>query len=463
MKNLIVLLFVGLTATSCLGVVAAQELLVAPPASDVGESDFGKNVPELAMPPMPESVLEGEQQDDDDYDQQGGEGSVMTPHADSWESGDYTEQLEPYFSDDYQMFPCDEPVLESTGTWIRRGFWYSEVDAVIFKRDFNLDTIELIGQAVGISQGRPPLFIQSVLQNQMVIDGDKSATEATPRLTLGRFLFRDYHNRDHAGEFTIYGGGEWTRQSQLDANLNNSLGTTTLVVPVETSAGNTSFDGATSSQFRYDSRFNSFELNYHVKERMGRDHMEMEPSGHWVRRAGPSVSRSLLAGIRFFDLNEDLAWGASGIDIDNDPATPAEVGNVRIHTDNDMIGAQLGFTWFQERARWSGGIRVKSGMYVNLIDLRVNSVVPTPTETVVTDSALDTEEMSFMVETSLIGKWHLRPNFSLRTGLDLLFLSSTALAPGQTMGSFVPSGPTSIISNTDPIYLGGSIGFEGYW
>ena len=238
MKNLIVLLFVGLTAMSCLGVVAAQELLVAPPdllvpspAGDVGDSDFGKSVPDLAMPPMPdpamppmpEPVLEGDQQGDDDDDQQGGEGSVMTPQADSWESEDYTEQLEPYFSDDYQMFQCDEPVLESTGTWLRRGFWYSEVDAVILKRDFNLAPILLIGQPVGINPGRPPLFIQSVIQNQMVIDGNKSATEATPRFTLGRFLFRDYHNRDHAGELTIYGGGEWTRQSQLDANPNNSL------------------------------------------------------------------------------------------------------------------------------------------------------------------------------------------------------------------------------------------------
>ena len=82
--------------------------------------------------------------------------------------------------------------------------------------------------------------------------------------------------------------------------------------------GNTSFDGALSSQFRYDSRFNSFELNYRVKERMGRDHVEMEPSGHWVRRAGPSVSRSLLAGFRFFDLNEDFDWTASDIDTNGD-------------------------------------------------------------------------------------------------------------------------------------------------
>jgi len=95
---------------------------------------------------MPEPVLEGDQQGDDDYDQQGDEEYVTTPHADSWESEDYTEQLEPYFSDDYQMFQFDEPVLESTGTWIRRGFWYAEVDAVVLNHWLGRDKFILIQQ-----------------------------------------------------------------------------------------------------------------------------------------------------------------------------------------------------------------------------------------------------------------------------------------------------------------------------
>ena len=467
MKNLIVLLFVGLTGTSCLGVVAAQELLVAPPAGDVGESEFGMNVPDLAMPPMPEPVLEGDQQGDDDYNQQDDEEYVTTPHADSWESEDYTEQLEPYFSDDYQRFQCDEPVLESTGTWIRRGFWYAEVDAVVLNHWLGRDKFILIQQPTS-NFNKPNPFADQFLANQMLIDGTKPGGEGAPRFTLGHFLFRDHHNRDHVGEFTIYGGGEWTQQARLDANPNNNLanvGSTVLVVPVSTDRGNASFDGALSSQFRYDSRFNSFELNYRVKERMGRDHMEMEPSGHWVRRAGPSVSRSLLAGFRFFDLNEDLAWDASGIDADNDVNTPGEDGNLRIHTDNDMIGTQLGLSWAYERARWSGGIRAKGGMFLNLIDVHINSVIPNATDSIVSNSTLETEELSFIGEAALIGKWHLRPNFSLRAGLEIMFLSSTAVAPRQLRGAFIPSGPTLVVvgDNSNTTYMGGSIGFEGYW
>jgi hypothetical protein len=458
-KNLIVLLFVGLTGVSCVGMVAAQELLVAPPGSDLEGM-----VPELAMPQMPEPGLEQDQQLDGGLSQGDfgnevpSEQYATTPYDESWESENSIEQLKPYVSDDYQMFQRNEAGLESTGTWIRRGFWYSEVDAVIFNRKFNRDGVVLIGQPVGFSTS--PFGGQ--VHNQLRLNGSKPGAHGVPRLTLGRFLFRDHYNRDHVGEFTIYGGGEWTQESRLDANPNNALGTNFLIVPAFIDGGNDSFNFAKSSQFRYDHRFNSFELNYHVKERMGRDHVEMEPSGVWVRRAGPSVSRSLLAGIRFFDLNEDFNWTAKDIDVGNDGTNEGD-GSVRIHTDNDMIGTQLGFSWIYETARWSGGIRTKGGMYLNIMDLRVSSVIPNDTDTVVSDSALDGEEMSFIGETAFIGKWHLRPNFSLRAGLEIMFLSSVALAPAQGRGAFLPSGPSSIASSGDSTYLGGSIGFEGYW
>jgi hypothetical protein len=473
-KNLIVLLFVGLAGVPCVGMVAAQELLVAPPGSDLG-----RMVPELAMPKMPEPGLEQDQQ----HDGGPGEGDFgndvpneqnattpydetpydetpydESPYDESWESGDSIELLEPYVSDDYQMFQGNEAGLESTGTWIRRGFWYAEVDAVIFNRKFSRDGVVLIGQQVGRSTSPFGGFVD----NQMRLNGTKPGAHGVPRLTLGRFLFRDHYNRDHVGEFTIYGGGEWTQESRLDVNPNNALGTDFLIVPATVDGGNDSFDFAKSSQFRYDHRFNSFELNYHVKDRMGRDHMEMEPSGHWVRRAGPSVSRSLLAGIRFFELNEDFLWTASDIDVGNDGTNDGD-GSVKIHTDNDLIGTQLGVSWMYETARWSGGVRAKGGVYLNVLDIRTGSVIPNATDTVVSDSALDGEEMSFIGEAAFIGKWHLRPNFSLRAGFETMLVTSTALAPAQGRNAFLPSGPSSIASSGDSVYLGASIGFEGYW
>lgn len=447
---------------SCLGAVAGQELLIAPRGEDPESL-----VPDLALPPMPDAASDA---DDHPMDAEGNEGQigeseghfeeyVTTPYSDDWESGEYFGQNEPYLDDEFQMMQCDDPVLESTGTWIRRGFWYAEVDAVIFNRKWTRDAITLIQQPVGISSS---VFINTTVDNQLRLNGSKPGAEGVPRFTLGHFLFRDHKNRDHVVEFTAYGGGEWSQDARLKANPDNELGTTTLSVPVVVSGGNQSFSGADSSQFRYDSRFNSFELNYHVKDRMGRDHMEMEPSGRWVRRAGPSISRSLLAGIRYFDMNEDFDWEAFDVDVDGD-GTPDGDGYTSIRADNDMIGTQLGFSWGYETARWSGGVRTKGGMFLNLIDATTDTLVPNIDEPVSITSALQGDEMSFIGEAALQGKWHLRPNFSIRAAMEILFVSSIAAAPDQVTGSFIPGGPSAVNSASDATYLGGSIGFEGYW
>lgn len=443
MKKPILVLIVGLWATSYAGVIGAQELL-APPHEEVIEGA----VPDLALPP---GVEAGEVISEQDAPYEG----------ESWQ---YSEGAEHVYSpgemDEYSMAPCDPLLLESTGTWLRRGFWYAEVDAVISNRMWNRDTYILMQQPVGVSIG--PLQ-QQLRFNELTIGGTRPGSETVPRLTLGRFLFRDSRNRDHVGEFTIYGGGQWTQESMLQANPNNSQGSTTLSVPTELDLGNDSFDGATSSQFRYDSRFNSFELNYHVKERMGRDHMELEPSGHWVRRAGPTISRSLIAGLRFFDMNEDFNWTADGIGSDPNTGDQGELGVVQTTTDNDMLGTQLGFTWARESARWSLGMKAKGGMYVNIIDVRSSASIPIPTDDSFTeiDSVLDSEDIGFVGEAALLGKYHIQPNFSLRAGFEVLYITGTALAPHQI--SFVPGGPSRVVATGDPVYLGGIIGFEGYW
>lgn len=449
MKKIGVLLFAGLWATFCPAVAAAQETLVAPKEMEVEGA-----APELALPPVPDS--------------ESAETSLPPESEEPWMSdeGD-AGQLEPYPMDQYNMFPCDPMLLESSGTWLRRGFWYSEVDAMLLNRQWRKDPFILIQQPVGLTIN--PIGQQVAIFNNLSAFGNKPGVETVPRLTLGRFLFRDHRNRDHVAEFTIYGGGEWTQDGQLNANPNNSLGTTTLSVPVSlgngnrfiqtVGQGNASFDGARTSQYRYDPRFNSFELNYLVKDRMGRDHMEMDPSGHWVRRAGPSVSLSMLAGIRFFDLNESLSWTAS--DFDPNAGLMGDEGSVNVQTDNNLFGTQVGFGWIQESARWSLGARAKSGLYANIIDVMASSTVPTTDATVMSDKTLQADQISFITEAELLAKWHLQPNLSLRAGLQALYVARVALAPYNI--SFVPGGAPNVNYDGDPVFLGGSIGFEGYW
>lgn len=453
MKKLIALLIPGLLVATFAQGAIAQEMLISP-----HEAQLNGLTPDLALPPMPDAA--GEIIDD-------GAGSVS---AESYatETEIQSERFNPDIYTDFgSMYQCDQPILESTGTWLRRGFWYAEVDAVISNRKWNRDAVILANQATGVS---PTQFGNAITENQLRVNGRKPGAEGAPRLTLGHFLFRDHKNRDHVAEFTVYGGGEWTEEGMLEFNPNNDLGTTSLQVPTIVDAGNISFSGAERTNFRYDSRFNSFELNYLLKDRLGKDRMEMEPSGQWVRRAGPTFSRSILAGIRFFDLTENFNWEAT-IDPDGDVTTQENVdddlGQSIVRTDNDMIGTQLGLGGVFETARWSAGVETKGGLYLNVIDVHTvfsrTQNLSEADDDLFNDTVLEDDQLSFIGEAALVGKYHIKPNFSLRASFEFMFISSVAIAPSQYPEPFIPGGPTRIYSSGESTYMGGGVGFEGYW
>lgn len=396
--------------------------------------------------------------------------STTTPALEPIATPMVSSELQPSLIEDgeqYRVFDYQPALLESTGTWLRRGFWYSEVDAVLSDRLWRRDDVLLAFQNTDVING----FVDTGLtSNILTVNGGRSGAEASPRLKLGRFLFRDQKNRDHTAEFIAFGGGQWSQSGALDA-----VGAGTLSVGAYSEAslaasgriqvvrfpmdnGNVSFDGATSMRYDYESRFNNFELNYHVKSRMSKDRMEMDPSGRWTRRAKPSITRSLMAGIRYFDLNENFDWNAFGIDADNDGNTPAESGTYNIRTDNDLIGTQLGFSWNYERPRWSLGLLHKSGMFLNHTNLVSNFEVTGGVTS--GNNEVEVNNLSFITEGRLIGKYHVLQNLSIRVGMEALYVSSLANAAEQI--NFAPVS-SQIVDDGDSVYLGGSIGFEGYW
>ncbi len=352
-------------------------------------------------------------------------------------SGEMAPSWDYFMGQDLQLFSCQPAILESTGTWLRRGFWSAEVDAVIMNRTFSNNRVLLASD-----------FTANL--NALSIRGDGPGAEGTPRLTLSRFLFRDDANRDHNLEFVAWGGGNWSQQGQLTGE--------DLEVPIQLDGFNPSFDGAQSTQYKYDSWFNNFELNYHVKQRMLKDRMELEPSGHWVRRAQPSRSNAFLAGMRFFNLNEQLYWNAFGIpDVNNDNTT--ETGTYYVNTNNVLIGTQLGVSSTYETARWSGGVWCKGGMYLNIMD--VDSAFNVTGNVTSGETDLQGDNIAFIGQAGVLGKYHIRPNLSLRAGLEVMLINHLAVAPSQL--DFVPSGRSIISSGSDNYYMGGSIGFESYW
>ena len=456
-KNLLFLVLAAFCTYG--GGASAQEELTAPL-----QTEFDSPTPDFDLPEMPSGSGTRSPRSNEDIPApiESSEDGSLDPFADPMslgdlQGGDLQESADQFVSGEEMEFNvCDPALLESSGTWLRRGFWYTEFDVVIFDRIWRRDALSLMNQPVGVTTDR--LGRQVVLNNSLTINGGQNGAEAAPRLKLGRFLFRDNKNRDHAIEFIAYGGGQWSQNGRLDANLTNSLGTTSLQTDIRVSRGNIGFDGATSTQFEYGSRLNSFELNYHVSSRMTRDRMELEPSGAWVRRAQPSATWSLIAGVRYFDLTENLNWNAFGIP-DNNGDTNLEVGTYDVRADNDMVGTQLGFSWSHERARWSVGAEMKGGIFLNHSE--VTSAFEVSGNVTSGNNRIEDDNLTLLTDGSVHAKWHLRPNVSLRLGLELMFLTSLSLAPNQI--NFAPVSTAENIVQANAAYMGGSIGLETYW
>ena len=60
----------------------------------------------------------------------------------------------------------------------------------------------------------------------------------------------------------------------------------------------------------------------------------------------------------------------------------------------------------------------------------------------------------------LLGKWHLRPNVSLRAGSSCLYVSAVALGPHQV--NFIAGGYPPIADDDDMVLHGHVVGIEAY-
>jgi hypothetical protein len=356
---------------------------------------------------------------------------------------------------------CPPAYFESSGTWLERGFWYTELDYLFLNRGWDRKGLML---AFETTSGTVPVSAEQfstingpvVGTNELRIKGERPGGEGVGRVKLGRFLFRDVANRDHMIEFGWYGGGDWQQSAALQAATTAGLDITDYIDRV-----NRSFDGARALSFDYSSELNSVEANYILKSRMQRDQMVLEPSGVWVRKATPSRTYSFLGGVRYLNLREELGIDATDVDVDATAAVLREDGDYFIETDNDLFGTQLGAGLSHDTSRWSIGANAKVGAYWNRIDLNSRFQVG---ETTIANSGVtnsNEDDLSFVGEFQVLGKWHLRPNLSLRAGLECLFIDSIALAPHQI--NFIPGGYKPIAAAGDSVYLGTSIGLESYW
>ncbi|MAT71005.1 MAG: hypothetical protein CMJ58_15945 [Planctomycetaceae bacterium] len=426
---------------------AAQDELLPPMAGDFG----GEDLPPAASMDFEPGDAMAEDSDD--------RAAILQPWYDSRAGAQ-------------RVMDACPALMESSGTWLRRGYWYSEVDAMLLNRRFTRGSVILGREMAAFASTN---FSLATFNNVLEIGNDPGA-DGLPRVTVGRFLFRDEANRDHTTEFTWFGGGDWNQTGYLaEANpgvgisvptsvdMSNNLG-----LPNEGTAvalGNISFDGASLMFFDYRSELDSFEWNYRVRDRMQRDQMVLRPDGEWVRRAQSSGTMTFLAGLRYMNTLDSLYWTAEGT---GDPTTTNDdrvgSGVYDIKADNDLIGTQLGLGYAYETSRWSLGAEVKGGGYLNMMGLDSKfSITNTDTDTVINSGEVHTnaENLSFVGQVTVSGKWHFRPNMSLRMGMELLYVESIALATNQI--HFTPGGSSQIANGGDNVLLGTSIGMESYW
>lgn len=440
MKNFCALLIVVLLSANCHWAVAQETL--SPERSGLGDLP-----PAAALEDDSPSALA----DDADWDAGGG-AEIMPEPLIEGEDGELFEGS--ILGEPMQML-CPA-YFESSGTWLQRGYWYTEVDYAFLNRGWDRKGLLLAFETTTgsvpsdlFAGGRGPV----VGTNELRIRGERPGAEGLGRVKLGRFLFRDTANRDHMTEVSYFGGGNWAQSASLQAATPGGLEFTDYIDRV-----NPSFDGARGLSFDYQSEMNTAEWNYVVKQRMQRDQLVMQPTGQWVRKATPTKTWSYLAGLRYLNHRETLGLDATEVPVS---ASLDENGFYRIATENNMLGTQAGVSWAHETARWSIGATGKAGAYWNRIDL--NSQFQVGETTVLNSGVTNSEEddLSFIGEFQLQGKWHLRPNLSLRAGMEIMFVDSIALAPFQL--NFIPGGFTPIAASGDSVYIGTSLGVESYW
>jgi hypothetical protein len=282
----------------------------------------------------------------------------------------------------------------------------------------------------------------------LILNGSLPGEDAAARATLGNFLFRDDHNRDHTVEFTAQGGGNFEQQRTV-----SSVNAHGLFVPFPIAGHNPTFNASSSQAMDYDSNLTSFEGNYRVRARLGHDQLIMDANGDWHRAADAGFEREYLVGLRFLEMGEHIDWTATDI------VNVGDDGDYRIRTNNDLFGFQLGTGMTYQAPRWSIGTNVKGGVFVNRAT-GTSRLDFTASDTNDFDQRMVENQLSFIGEFRLQGKYHVLPNVSLRAGFELMLITSAALAPNQATFT---SDTTYLNTTGNPFYQGASFGCDFYW
>ncbi len=336
-------------------------------------------------------------------------------------------------------FNEDAAPVYSTGTWFRRGNWYSDMSVMVLTR----------------TKPRPEnVFLEGGTRifsnNNLLLPKYTTGFQ----LSLGRFMGRDVAGRDHQTEVRFMGGFDWSDSTLVVSNIPNNVS----FVEVSPNTQDVNAAGLLNNNemgYLTSGDFNSIEFNYKISTRPGGDQMAMQPNGEWVRHGVGSSLRSILAGFRVMSWRELV--NINGVNVTEDRFS---LYNVRTH--NDMFGVQLGGEMTEKYDAWTFGLSAKVVGALNFAD-RLDIVSTAPSFAQLdssVDSVVSAEKVTFLADIGVSGSYQVRPNLHLRASYNFLLLAGVARASEQLS---LLNGFEQLNVGGTAFMNGGSLGFETSW
>lgn len=335
------------------------------------------------------------------------------------------------------------PFEASSGRWFSNGGWYAGAESLWLDRSRNNR------QEVVLDLATPNIGYSSFAQPFNVAAG--------ARATIGKSLGRDYLDRDQFVEFIYYGG-----MTYQDVDGWNGVGGNSLFTPLSPLAPG--FNAAGTYATNFNSDFNSYELNYKLHRRLGRDKLVMSPDGSWTRHAERGWLPSLIVGTRLANVNEDFSLTSSR------PGVPSDEfgGRYVINAANWLLGLNLGAELISQNEFYYWGLRGRAAPALSFANTSQSAAgintTPTPPGRQGITSFADKASRTgagFIGDLTLLAGWQINPNFSLQIGYDFLWVAGMATATRQFNLDNRDNNAIDVGGQT--FYNGVSFGFNGSW
>ncbi|MFM7107213.1 MAG: BBP7 family outer membrane beta-barrel protein [Planctomycetaceae bacterium] len=347
------------------------------------------------------------------------------------------------------------PFEASSGRWFWNGGWYVGAESMWMQR--SRENRQKIAEDINING--PARFPQNYTTTGQPFDVSPGA-----RVTIGKSLGRDSVDRDRAAEFVYYGGMNW-----YDYAGWNALPGGVIITPLNLDAAGFNYAGRYETTVRSD--FNSWELNYRLRRRLGRDQLVMGPGGDWIRHAERGFLPGLIVGTRLARMTEGFTLKSSRPDNGSTsvlpPVPPSQFGGFyQINTQNWLLGLNLGAELVSQNEFFYWGLRGRAAPAITFANMSqaatgVNTTTIGPSGTTSLASASSQVGAGFLGDMTIMAGWQVTPNFSFQAGYDFLWVAGVATSERQF--NLDNKDVNDIDAGGQAFYQGFSVGCYGSW